>query len=205
MTHHPPFSSCLFCGLIDGWTLTSCPPSISPSSPGPEGPLSRSCCPSLHPTPPPTPFTSLFIIHYVSLWIQREPKHGWIHRQTQQFAQGYLSNVNVRACVEEEEGGESVAEREWVTDRLTNWLTETKRYWKRKRESERIKAPRRKRVQNSVIGLWNQETARGWAERCWFREVIVFWNQSCLPEKWHVQQDWRRKVAETENLNVFKN
>lgn len=38
--HQPPFSSCLLCGLIDGRTLTSCPPSISPTYPALEGPLS---------------------------------------------------------------------------------------------------------------------------------------------------------------------
>ncbi len=75
---------------------------------------------------PTHPITSLFIIHYVSLWIQREQKHGWIHGQTQQFAQGNLSNVKVCACEEEKEEWREI-EGEWMSDRLTNWLTETKK------------------------------------------------------------------------------
>lgn len=60
--HQPPFSSCLLCGLIDGRTLTSCPPSISPTYPALEGPLSP---PTpvliLHPHSPISPLCSLFI------------------------------------------------------------------------------------------------------------------------------------------------
>lgn len=180
MTHHLPFSPCLLCGLIDGRTLTSCPPSISPPCPGPEGPLalSLSCCPSPHPAPPPAPFTALFIIHYVSLWIQREQKHGWIHRQTQQFAQGYVSNVNVCACMDGGMVEEREVERERLTDRLTNWLTETKGGGETKREGKsRVRAPCWKRVQNSVIGLfWNQE-----------KSVCPSWECTA---RLRIQRDW---------------
>lgn len=83
--------------LIDGWRLTSYPPTILPQSARPlsHHPSHSHALYSHPPSSPPPLFTTPFIIHHVSLWIQSKREHGWIHRQTQQFAQGHLSNVNV--------------------------------------------------------------------------------------------------------------